>query len=262
MRYSFGSHADASSPSLGPAAGDGPVNLRRLLVLYLLAIAIVIGGVFVSLVATQIEAAQIARAAQAINVNGRQRMLTQRIAYLAQGATLGRIGASGDLEDVVTQFEMAHADLTGSEMLSDATRNLYFSGTAPTLDDRILAYAAAARDVIADPAGDGAFARLSSLEQGGLLESLEAVVAAIEAESVARVLFLRNLEAYSLILAVVVVLLEVAYIFIPGHRLIRSTLEDLEGRNTRLIAAQTALTTSFAALEEELATRGPPPENA
>lgn len=254
-----------SATSGAPDAGPAPVNLRRLLILYLLAIFVILSGVFASLVVTQIESAGLARAAQAINVNGRQRMLTQRIVYLSHTLTMAR-QANGtvarsradvyhrDLTRAVDQFEAGHVLLTGPGYLPAPQRALYFRTDAgPTLDRRVRSYIDAARTILDAPDAAGALTRLGSLERAGLLKDLDAVVGALEAASVEQTDWLRAIEAYSLILAVIVVMLEVVYIFVPGHRMIEETLQELEQRNSRLVDAQTALTVSLGALEEELA---------
>lgn len=242
-----------------------PLNLRRLLLLYLLAIFVILGGVFASLVVTQIEAAGLARSAQAINVNGRQRMLTQRIAYLSNTLTNARQEGGPaaksraevyhrELTQAVDQFETGHSLLTTPGFLPDAQRALYFRTDAgPALGVRVWSYIAAARTILQTSAAEGALLRLSSLERAGLLKDLDAVVGALEAASVAQTEWLRTIEAYSLILAVVVVILEIVYIFVPGHRMIEETLQELEQRNIRLVDAQAALTASLGALEDELA---------
>lgn len=249
----------------GASDDGGPISLRRLLVLYLVAIFVILSGVFASLVVTQIEAAGLARSANAINVNGRQRMLTQRIAYLSNTLTAAHRdeGAAGrsraeiyhrDLRQAVDQFEAGHTLLTSPGYLPDEQRALYFRTDAgPALGVRVWSYIAAARTILEAPGSEGALTRLSSLERAGLLKDLDDVVSALEAASIKQTEWLRVIEAYSLILAVVVVMLEVVYIFVPGHRMIEETLHALEQRNSRLVDAQAALTASLGALEDELA---------
>lgn len=248
-------------------AGDErpPVNLRRLLVLYLMAIFVILSGVFASLVVTQIEASGLVRSANAINVNGRQRMLTQRIAYLSNTLTAARRNDDAvarskaavyhrDLRQAVDQFEAGHTLLTAPGYLPEAQRALYFrTESGPALSVRVWSYIAAARTILDAPEAEGGLARLSSLERAGLLKDLDDVVSALEAASIAQTEWLRAIEAYSLILAVIVVMLEVVYIFVPGHRMIEETLRELEQRNSRLVDAQAALTASLGALEDELA---------
>lgn len=253
-------------PSIAVNDAEGSrVNLRKLLICYLFAIFLILGGVFGSMIATQFETAGLAKSATAININGRQRMLTQRIAYLSQSLSYlaehddavsdaTRSVTQAKLVKAIDQFESAHERLLSDNLLSAQSSGLYFTTSAgPSLDVRVRSYISAARAVAAQPGTPGGMQRLQSQERAGLLQALDRVVTALEVEAIDRANWLKNIEAYSLILAVIVVVLEVVYIFIPGHRLIERTLHEMEDRNRHLLAAQTALASSLGDLEADLA---------
>lgn len=60
------------------------MNVKRLFLVYLSALTLLLLSVFTSMIVTELEASDIAEDASQINIAGRQRMLSQRIIYLAQ----------------------------------------------------------------------------------------------------------------------------------------------------------------------------------
>ena len=60
------------------------MNVKRLFLVYLSALTLLLLSVFTSMIVTELEASDIAEEAIQINIAGPQRMLSQRIIYLAQ----------------------------------------------------------------------------------------------------------------------------------------------------------------------------------
>ena len=225
-------------------------KVNRLLGFYLLALAILFASVAANLVLTDRLAEQIAGDASDINVSGRQRMLSQRIIYLAHDlATDPQPGTRAALLDTIAEFEAAldmfersHIALSGRSDLDDGLAGIYFSeADGPSLDARIRRYIALGRAIARDPEDGASLAALKEIEQAGLLADLDAAVTRIEEISVAKVAWLRRAEELSLAFAAVIVLLEVALVFLPGHRIIRASMREIVEKKDQLAAQADAL---------------------
>jgi signal transduction histidine kinase len=218
-------------------------QINRLLFFYLLALSILLVSVATSLVVTDRLAQQLETDAAKINMSGRQRMLSQRIIYLAQDLTLEPAADTrAELEKTITEFKAgielfagSHDRLSGALGIKPALKSLYFSAEkGPSLDMRVRSYIELARRIAQTPADADSLAALKQIERGGLLRDLDAVVTEIEAISIAKLAAMRQVEFIALVVAVIIVVLEIALVFLPGHRLIHRTLGDLQQRNEEL----------------------------
>ena len=214
-----------------------------MLFFYLLALSILLGSVVTTLVVTDRLAMRLETDAAKINMSGRQRMLSQRIIYLAQDlAQTPSPETRARLEQTITEFKAgidlfagSHEELSGRPNIESALRSLYFSASeGPSLDTRVRDYIDLARKIVRNPADADSLDKLKRIERNGLLRDLDAVVAEIEAISIAKIETMRRIEFISLVLAIMIVLIEIAVVFLPGHRLIRRTLDDLHARNEEL----------------------------
>lgn len=222
---------------------DGMRQINRLLFFYLFALSILLISVATSLVITDRLAQQLENDAAKINMSGRQRMLSQRIIYLAQDLTYEPAADTrAELEKTITEFKAgielfagSHDRLSGALGIEPALKSLYFSaGSGPSLDMRVRSYIGLARQIAQAPADADSLAALKQIERGGLLRDLDAVVTEIEAISVAKIDAMRQVEFIALVVAFIIVVLEIALVFLPGHRMIHRTLNDLQRRNDEL----------------------------
>ncbi|MEO1175503.1 MAG: type IV pili methyl-accepting chemotaxis transducer N-terminal domain-containing protein, partial [Myxococcota bacterium] len=141
-------------------------TLNRLLVFYLGAILVLAFSVYAGLHVQMQGTQQVADDARTINVSGRQRMLSQRIIYLATDlARFPDATTEGELRAVIADFERSHEALSTASPLSAELQALYFSASEPSLDARVRSYIDAARRVAADPADTGSLDRLRAIEQ-------------------------------------------------------------------------------------------------
>lgn len=234
--------------------------IDRLLVFYMLALGVLFASLAVNYAMTERLSAQVELDATDINKSGRQRMLSQRIIYLAlelsdnpNAATRAALfDAIAEFEAALDLFEASHDALSGRTDLDPRLAEIYFSDAdGASLDSRVKRYIALGREVARDPRDAESLQGLRAIEQSGLLADLDAAVTLFEALSNENVSWIRQAEYASLLVAAAIVLLEVALVFLPGHRFIQSTLRDLSRKNEMLDVAAGALAEKNARLVEQ-----------
>lgn len=188
--------------------------------------------------------------AKTINIAGKQRMLSQKIAlqsYRLQSHPTGQELNSllSDLEQSINLFSDSFNYLLGSDknnnkLLSDDVRALFNQGT-PSLRTRLDNYISAAQSLVRDPSLSSE--KTTLFEQSyteSLLDDLNNVVLNIEEEAKDRVRFLSKLELSIWLLALLILILEVVFIFRPLERQVIITLKKLEQKRKQAIASEQA----------------------
>jgi diguanylate cyclase (GGDEF)-like protein len=186
-----------------------------------------------------------------VNIAGRQRMLSQRIALLAQDATGAEDEDQALLESAINLMERSQnaivrgGDLKIRHQLSDLAHAYYFTGP-DALDPQVRLYLAGARAFLktAPDSTERAAARraLQDKARSGLLPALDGAVTIFEQEANARVDGLRRAQMTVLLILLCAVALEALFIFRPMVRLVSrytrnlyemATLDGLTGLSNR-----------------------------
>lgn len=223
----------------------GKLIQRRLTVGYIGALAIVglltLASHFILLEVLRAQGGS----AAVVNMSGRQRMLSQRIASLAAQYEMGDGSVKGDLAAAVTLFETNHETLVHGSAARDippatipALRALYFSPPF-LLDMRTRLYIEEARAILARPPADPAARPVVTLllsQATPLLDGLDHVVTVHQRQSEAVMDRLQRIQEATLAVVLATLVLEALGIFRP---LVRRVSRD---------ASQLAVLATFDAL--------------
>lgn len=203
----------------------GALSTKSLTVAYVLALALVALMSLVSHLTLAQVLEQNEGAASVVNISGRQRMLSQRIASLSAQWAMGDADARRDLSESIDRFSAAHARLmTGDAELglpkpsTPELKAIYFGGSDP-LDQQVDDYLAKARTVrdmaSDDPRMRAALTPLFAAAREPLLSSLNGVVSEHERTSRSRLRTLQWMQNVSLVIVLITLLAEAVGIFRP-----------------------------------------------
>jgi diguanylate cyclase (GGDEF)-like protein len=171
-----------------------------------------------------------------INVAGRQRMLSQRIAGLAAQYRLGDESVRGDLVTAVNTFETAHdtlVEVARRSMDSNGGAQLWelYFGRPDALDSQVRAFIGDARAITdlppSDPALSPLLSRLFAEARSPLLKGLETVVSIQQRESERRLSGLVDLQWGILSAVLLALVVEAIVIFRPMIRRIIAYTSEL-----------------------------------
>jgi PAS domain S-box-containing protein len=199
--------------------------------------------------------------ARLINLAGRQRMLSQRIAkrvlytrdfILANRASREDHTDLDTLRDLIDQFEKVHFALLKG---NDGSGNVYEKSAAidsllSANTPRLINIVAASRDLIAHPDEATAKKTVDIIQQNELLFllTMEETVATYQAEAEAKLGRIKKIELTLAIVSLIIIMLEILFIFRPLIMRLQMNNATLTKMNEELATANTDLQSS----EEEI----------
>jgi signal transduction histidine kinase/DNA-binding response OmpR family regulator len=263
VRLPGNSPMDEKPPGTQAISPEGRA-VRDMRFRYLLALALVAALASGAAVILQLAIRAQEDTAAVVNISGRQRMLSQRTALLAQQLAYApaaeREGLRTRLEKAIAAMADAHAWLTGAAGaeegapgLSPAVRALYFDGPE-ALDPRVRRYLAALRDVHRTPAKGPALQAILAESDGPLLRALDRAVLQYQQEGEAAVRRLQWTQSAVWSLLLVLLVLEALFIFRPLTRRMRSLIAALSSAQAEAEAANRAKSTFLANMSHEIRT--------
>ncbi len=174
-----------------------------------------------------------------INESGRQRMLSQRILYLSFSYDTNRdAGTRAALEDAIDLFEASHGSILSFAAEIPEAAAHYAGAHGPGLDQMTREYIALARASIANGIASHTLTRhlqgLSALGRHELLESLDHAVSIFEAAARDRAASSARVQDVMTALAVLVLVIEGAFIFWPAQRIVNQSLDRLDRANSAM----------------------------
>jgi diguanylate cyclase (GGDEF)-like protein len=226
------SQPDAVNPE------TGRLHSRRLMQSYVLALCMIAVFLGLSHTVSMIALDSARYDASVINISGRQRMLSQRILYLA----LEELEHPSEktrqaLIDSTQRFTLAHDQLSSIAQRSPVLKSAYFASvdgeSLHSVSKQFIQDATDIAEEELDQIGEmtGAMVHLSELGEDKLLAKLEAAVDAHERVARRNSERLGTLEHASLVAAGVILLLEALFIFWPTLRQTRQAFLSLEAAN-------------------------------
>jgi len=202
---------------------------RKLIVTYAVALSLIAILSLASHLTLDTMLRQSKGSAAVINVAGRQRMLSQRIASLAAQAELGDVSARGDLLIAIDKFANAHQNLLrGNQELhlppaaaDPDLRAIYFEKPR-LLDAEVTDFIARARRIVLLPPGASTGSSDSVLllraARARILDDLDAVVTVHEREAERQLVFLDGVQTFMLVIVLTTLFFEAVGIFRPMVR--------------------------------------------
>ncbi|MBE1301478.1 MAG: response regulator [Alteromonadaceae bacterium] len=223
-------------------------NIRRRYVLALSTIAVL---VTLSAFSIQLLLSSQKDDAQIINIAGMQRMLSQKIALYVERLQAPTVEEDsldllkGKLKEAYDRFEQNHWFLIKTvpddqeHHLSPALVSLYFEQFVfeQNLHQRVLNYIEIARQVHHTSEAESKVVIPAELTEQ-LLVDLNRVVLQFESEANQRVDTLSNVELVLWLMALLVLIMEVIFIFRPMEKNVASSVEELEQQKTRALELQ------------------------
>ncbi len=217
-----------------------PQDTRRLWVRYAigltLLVAMLLGGHAIHVHTLKAGAAD----AETIDLSGRQRMLSQRMAGLAAKLADPEMRPiyEAALVSSLTLFEDSHALLLDRQAAFPSAARVYAVGQPDGLDAQVKAFSADVRAALSldhdDPQLRAVLARLDGAAFAPLLTALDDAVKGIAADAQARHADLQQVQVLALAFSLLLIAIEAVAIFWPAQRSVNRAMDTARRRSQEL----------------------------
>lgn len=218
---------------------------RNLWIGYTLAIGLIAFCLIVSHTASKQAIASAYQDGEFINDSGRQRMLSQRILYLAQNVVRAPEYADViELEKTIDAFKRSHDVLAAHAKGDPMLAPLYFEiDDLASLDEMSQMFVDDARWVVTATGPDAmiAFERAEATGADSLLNALDRAVVGFEHRARQHADQMAMIQNVSLIAVALVLLLVALGIFLPAHRSVVWSFNQIERQKERMRATASKL---------------------
>jgi len=211
---------------------SSPQDLKALWRRYIIALALIFGLLMTSHIVSREALHQGAQDASTINMSGRQRMLLQRIAHIADDySETYDLEDRNELQTNARLFEESHAKLISRSQSAKLAHNLYTGGSEP-LNQQIQAMLLHVDRLLDGPENGAGHAKaVQQMADGVLARRLNDAVSTWETVSDRRRATLTQIQDLSLMAGVLMLFAEILLIFWPSHQTISRAFERLQAES-------------------------------
>ncbi|HBF89568.1 MAG TPA: hypothetical protein DDX09_00225, partial [Hyphomonas atlantica] len=211
---------------------SSPQDLKALWRRYIIALALIFGLLMTSHIVSREALHQGAQDASTINMSGRQRMLLQRIAHIADDySETYDLEDRNELQTNARLFEESHAKLISRSQSAKLAHDLYTGGSEP-LNQQIQAMLLHVDRLLDEPENGAGHAKaVQQMADGVLARRLNDAVSTWETVSDRRRATLTQIQDLSLMAGVLMLFAEILLIFWPSHQTISRAFERLQAES-------------------------------
>lgn len=200
------------------SAQPGSLWKRYVLALSLLVAIVMAGHVFQKHSLHQAKAD-----AMLVNLSGKQRLLSLQIVLYADAtATESLPGSQILMAAKIDDFEQAHEFLSATAAKNPDLASVYGGGAQP-LDNLARRFIADSRAFLKAPGDDAALRNLYRDGTGQMLSRLDRAVSAFEMAANKKARRISQTEDFTLLVALIVIMLEAVLIFLPAHTAVKES---------------------------------------
>lgn len=235
---------------------------RNLVWIFLVATLAVAAPISLSHFVLQEEIVAETSTAERVYISGRQRMLSQRVAWLVSQLSAPEISGGADAEEglrtAIDLIERSHVALTKgdaalglSPIASDRVRSVYFDQPY-AVDTRLAAYIKAAKRVLETNGADREAVNAVNGQSDALLEALDAAVVAVVEEGKAAIDALSARERGLWMLAIGLLVAVFGLILVPVAVTVRRQFESLRTSRQHLDQATRLAQVGYFEWDDEI----------
>jgi len=222
------------------------MNPDRVLRRYVIDIVLIVLCLGVSFTASKLATKTAEQSAVIINMSGKQRLLSQRVSYLAHLMVDNATSETAtQLKESIDEFAEAHTLLTKSELTRDQVANAYFSSAIGyDMDRRSKEFIDQINGSLTQYLEQGVFnlAWLTPAKEASLLSGLNQIVSKFEQQAKDTTVQYDRIQTITFTLAIIILIFEAIFIFRPALQNIRRSVK----RDRQLVEIQSNFLTKMS----------------